>query len=316
MDQKDIDKIINGLGPWRYDHQHDGVKIKGDPNSAPIHGDYGKGKEIMAFILRQVTSGCDLSDLRSLDLGCLEGHYTDLLCALPLKEVIGVDLSVENLARANFLLKDLKKYKNVELINGDVEDDDFLDSLGKFDFIIFHGLLYHMKDPIRMIRKLEGLLSSNGVLLLSTQFKFNFGQVIAQDTVANIKVRQSDLSKDLYQDKNVGSVYAHYATRINLHLLHKLLSANGFHNQVSYDTLHGTRYSYQVHLIVSRNKNLFSAEDLNTEVEINGLQFYEWDGQSLDGINAKKDIRTLISRFLMRVALSLSERIGHSYKKQ
>lgn len=100
------------LAPWRYSYEHMGVKIQGDPVAAPIHGAYGRGKETIEQIVKSLHSG-DLSKKRALDLGFLEGHYTEILCKAGFQEVVAVDLSPEQVIRAEFLLKTLMQFDNV-----------------------------------------------------------------------------------------------------------------------------------------------------------------------------------------------------------
>ncbi len=174
-----LEEKAANLGPWRYDHHEGELVIKGDPVAAPIHGDYGRGRDTMCYILSVLARKHDLSQWRAIDLGCLEGHYTELLCEAGIGEVVAVDLSAEQVARARFLLEDVRKFANVRVIEGSVEDERLLKSLGRFDIILFHGLLYHLTDPLEMFRRLRAIGSDNHYLLLSTQFKFTYAEVVA-----------------------------------------------------------------------------------------------------------------------------------------
>src|SRR5262249_44390693 len=156
----------HALAPWRYDHRHGDLLIKGDPVAAPIHGAYGRGADIMAHILSSLASRGPLRGLRALDLGCLEGHYTDLLCAAGFGEVVAIDLSEEHVARASFLLREVKGYDNANVMAGSLEDRAFMRSLGRFDLILFHGLLYHLKDPIGVFETIGEAAAQEHTLLL------------------------------------------------------------------------------------------------------------------------------------------------------
>ena len=146
------------LGPWRYDHAiGDRLIVRGNPVSAPVHGSYGRGAETMRHIVQRLAANLDMSTARALDLGCLEGHYTDILCAAGFKEVVAVDLSPEHLARVEFLLREVRGYTNATIVRGNVEDAALLVSLGQFDVILFHGLLYHLTDPVTFMQRLVGL---------------------------------------------------------------------------------------------------------------------------------------------------------------
>ena len=92
------------LGPWRYDHQAGEFVIFGDPAAAPIHVDHGCGADITKHILSVLAANHDFLTWRAIDLGCLEGHYTELLCEAGIGQVVAVDLSSEHVARARFLM--------------------------------------------------------------------------------------------------------------------------------------------------------------------------------------------------------------------
>ncbi len=104
-----MEKQIEKLRPWRSNHTHQGVVIRSDaPIAARVNDQYGR--DVLIHILNVLLKDKHLEDLRAIDLGCLEGHYSDILCSLNFKEVVSIDLSEGHVKRANFLLKELKKY--------------------------------------------------------------------------------------------------------------------------------------------------------------------------------------------------------------
>jgi SAM-dependent methyltransferase len=304
------------LGPWRYTHTHGDVTIHGDPVAAPIHGAYGRGADIMSHILSGLATWKPLTELRALDLGCLEGHYTDLLCKVGFREVVAVDLSAEHVERARFLLTELKGYTNVTIRQGSIEDADFMRSLGKFDLVLFHGLLYHLKDPVGVFELLREISAPDYVLLLSTQFKFNFAEIVAPSPLANLKFRNLPKQHDnLATYKAIGSTYATMAMRLNPRALYQLLRAVGYNDATSYDTPLGCRYGFQVNLIASTfDQNALRAA-LNDTNGILGLDFQVWRGDRLDSFPLTTG-RSRIGRLIMRVAYSICERIGKSGARQ
>jgi 2-polyprenyl-3-methyl-5-hydroxy-6-metoxy-1,4-benzoquinol methylase len=307
------------LGPWRYSYEYGGVRIQGDPVAAPIHGAYGRGKETMEHIVNKLHSG-ERSHMRALDLGCLEGHYTELLCRAGFQEVVAVDLSSEQVARAHFLLKTLMQFTNVTVLQGSVEDRAFMESLGTFDVILFHGLLYHLKDPIGIFETLSQVSNPRHILLLSTQFKFPFSEIIAPSPIANIKFRGSTLQAagqgGLVKYEGTHSTYARMATRLNPAALNRLLRKLGFSTLVAYDTPLGCAYGFQVHLVASMQPLPGLVGTLNQGHNISGLQFFPWQGDRLDGFSLRGGWRNFVSRFALRVAYSLGERLGGSAARQ
>jgi 2-polyprenyl-3-methyl-5-hydroxy-6-metoxy-1,4-benzoquinol methylase len=307
----------DALGPWRYSHQHLNVTIKGDPVAAPIHGGYGYGRKIMEHILSGLQYWGDLSQMRALDLGCLEGHYPELLCAAGFGEVIALDLSAEQVERANFLVKTLKGYKNVTVLLGSVEDKKLMGELGKFDVILFHGLLYHLKDPISIFETLSHLATQRHMLLLSTQFKFPFAEIITPSPIANIKFRTIQPNEDnLVKYEGTRSTYATMAARLNPAALNRLLRRRGFADVFAYDTPLGCDYGFQVNLVATTNSRTELLKVWNNDNVIPHLRFYPWNGDSLDSFSLSNGWRSSISRFVIRVAYSVAERLGGSAARQ
>ena len=134
----DLEKRIDALKPWRYNHSHQGVVIRSNTLAAKVFEQYAR--DVMIHILSVLLKNKDPKDLRALDLGCLEGHYSDILCSYGFKEVVSIDLSEGHVKRAVFLLKELKRYPNSTVLQGNVCDEKLMSSLGKFNVILFHGL--------------------------------------------------------------------------------------------------------------------------------------------------------------------------------
>lgn len=303
----------NSLGPWRYDHRDGEFIIQGDPVAAPIHGKYGRGADTMRHILSALSRNHDLSKWRAIDLGCLEGHYAELLCEAGIGEVVAVDLSSEQVARAKFLLEEVRKFKNVRVVEGSVEDEQLLASLGRFDLILFHGLLYHLQDPLGMFRKLKAIGKDQHHLLLSTQFKFTYAEVVAMSPLANIKFRsiRADADGRVRYD-GTRSTYAPLAMRLNPMGIYRLLRHFDYSNAIHYDTPLGSTYGLQLHLIVSTDPAPELINALNADHGITGLKFSPWTGDAIDGIDFRSDLRSRVAKLIVRAAYSIAERLGQS----
>lgn len=91
----------------------------------------------------------------ALDVGCGVGHYSSFLQDLGLR-VVGTDARALNIAGAR------KRYPGIEFHVADVEDPE-LTSLGTFDLVLCLGLLYHLENPVRAMRRIHAL---TGKLLL------------------------------------------------------------------------------------------------------------------------------------------------------
>lgn len=96
-----------------------------------------------------------IANKRILDIGCGDGDVSFLCEMLGAKEVTAIDWADTNF---NFMqgiraLRDCMDSK-IQICCGNLEDMD-LSFLGVRDLIFFLGVLYHLPNPIRVLRKLS-----------------------------------------------------------------------------------------------------------------------------------------------------------------
>ncbi len=319
LDREAAEKRIEVLKPWRYNHEYNGIKIAGTPGAMQVHDLYGKA--IMQHLVSKIVGDRDPKDFRAIDLGCLEGHYTDVLCEAGLGEVVGIDLSEGHVERAKFLLQELKGHQNATVLLGNVADEELMKSLGKFNIVLFHGLLYHLKDPLKMFDIIQQMIPDDGefYLLLSTQFKGQYGAVILPQPIAELQIKKSTVGLDgeegyLFHER-VGSVYERCSFRLNPQAVYQVLKLYGYQGMIAYDTPGGYGYSYNVSMVATRNRQPDLLKRLRDGMDIDGVNFYEWDGQSVDSYDFNKPIPRL-SRLLMRVAFKLTDKVGKFDRKR
>jgi len=85
----------------------------------------------------------------AVDAGCGVGFFTKTLedCGL---NVCGFDGREENIAEAR------KRFMHLPFETADIEDNGIRE-LGRFDFVLCCGLLYHLENPLRAMRNLRAL---------------------------------------------------------------------------------------------------------------------------------------------------------------
>jgi SAM-dependent methyltransferase len=97
---------------------------------------------------------------RILDAGCGNGRVTALLASLaPAAEILGIDLTEVDIARAN-----TRSFRNVSFARADLRES--LSHLGLFDLIYCQEVLHHTGDPRRAFRNLSEILAPGGKLAI------------------------------------------------------------------------------------------------------------------------------------------------------
>ena len=109
----------------------------------------------------------DLEKARVLEIGCsFGGNIIPFALENPKAEVIGVDLSSVQIEEGNRIIKYLG-LENIRLIHQNILDFD--SSLGKFDYIICHGVFSWVNEEVQrgILNVIKDHLSENGSAILS-----------------------------------------------------------------------------------------------------------------------------------------------------
>lgn len=104
---------------------------------------------------------------RVLDIGCAEGgNMVNFAETYPKSYSLGVDLSKVQIDNGNTIIKALG-FTNIELKAMSITDLD--ESVGKFDYIICHGVFSWVPDFVKdkILEITKKLLSPNGILFIS-----------------------------------------------------------------------------------------------------------------------------------------------------
>ncbi len=131
-----LERRIGELGPWFHNLDIDGIP------TAPDHflGDYPAFKfKGFAHVIPD-----DLSGRSVLDIGCNAGFYSLEMKRRGADRVLGIDSDPHYLRQAEFAAE--HSGLDIELRQMSVYD---LPELGeKFDFVVFMGVLYHLRHPL------------------------------------------------------------------------------------------------------------------------------------------------------------------------
>lgn len=153
----ELQNRIHQLGPWFHNLDLRGVK------TAPAHflGDYP------AFKFRQFADAipADLTGKTVLDIGCNAGFYSFEMKRRGAVRVVGVDSDDNYLRQAHFAAGVLEM--EVEFQNLSIYEIAALRE--KFDFVIFMGVLYHLRHPLLALDLIREHVAKDLLLFQSMQ---------------------------------------------------------------------------------------------------------------------------------------------------
>jgi tRNA (mo5U34)-methyltransferase len=134
--QTQLRQKIDALGPWFHNMTISGIE------TAPDHflGDYPAFKwEGFKDVVPE-----DMSGLSVLDIGCNAGFYSLEMYRRGAARIVGIDADPHYLRQARFAAE--HENADIEFRQMSVYDLPRLNE--KFDFVIFMGVLYHLRHPL------------------------------------------------------------------------------------------------------------------------------------------------------------------------
>ena len=154
----DLKRRVEALGPWFHNMNLGGVW------TAPDHflGDY-PAQKFDHFAERLPD---DLSGKSVIDIGCNAGFYSIEMKRRGADRVLGIDSDERYLAQAR-LATEVLGFNDIEFAQVDVYD---VAALGeRFDFIIFMGVLYHLRHPLLALDLIREHVAGDMLLFQSMQ---------------------------------------------------------------------------------------------------------------------------------------------------
>jgi tRNA (mo5U34)-methyltransferase len=101
----------------------------------------------------------DLTGKRVLDIGCNDGGYSVAALHRGASSVLAIDANVTQ--GLQFLVEN--EVHPFEFRQIDLFSDEFL-TLPSFDFVIFAGVLYHVKDPLEALRRVRKVTAGQALI--------------------------------------------------------------------------------------------------------------------------------------------------------
>jgi tRNA (mo5U34)-methyltransferase len=142
LDRNTLARRIGELGEWFHN-----LNLHGVP-TAPDHflGDFPNIK--WKHVARHIPA--DLQGATVLDVGCNAGFYSLEMKRRGASRVLGIDVDDRYLAQARFASDTLGL--EIELEKRSVYDVDQIP--GQFDFVLFMGVMYHLRYPLYALDKI------------------------------------------------------------------------------------------------------------------------------------------------------------------
>src|SRR6476469_8332133 len=154
----DLEERIEALGPWFHNLNLNGVW------TAPDHflGDY-PGAKFRRFAPHLPK---DLAGKSVLDIGCNAGFYSIEMKRRGAGRVLGIDSDDRYLEQAR-LASETLGFDDIEFAKLDVYDVGAIG--GRFDVVIFMGVLYHLRHPLLALDLIREHVAGDMLLCQSMQ---------------------------------------------------------------------------------------------------------------------------------------------------
>lgn len=110
-------------------------------------------------------------DIRLLDLGCGQGHFTSRIKSeYPKMDVSGLDYSISAIGYA------IENYMDIDFALGNAYDLPYTRKY--FDVVVCNNLWEHVPDPLNLLSEISKVLKPDGYLILSTPSRFRVENII------------------------------------------------------------------------------------------------------------------------------------------
>jgi 2-polyprenyl-3-methyl-5-hydroxy-6-metoxy-1,4-benzoquinol methylase len=106
----------------------------------------------------------DFKNKKVLDIGCRDGLFSFYAEKRGASEIIGIDNDLSKGATEFLIPYFNSKVKMYQKNLYDLSEEDY----GKFDIIIFVGVLYHLRYPFYSFKKIKEILNKDGKLIIET----------------------------------------------------------------------------------------------------------------------------------------------------
>ena len=164
------EEIVNNIKKYNWYHE---IEIKDGITTTAVDAFEVDGKYETHFSSKDhwnqknIFSVLDKIDFRNkkvLDIGCRDGLFSFYAEKKGASEVVGIDNDLSKGATEFLIPYFNSKVKMYQKNLYDLTEKDY----GKFDIIIFVGVLYHLRYPFYSFKKIKDILTKDGKLVIET----------------------------------------------------------------------------------------------------------------------------------------------------
>jgi SAM-dependent methyltransferase len=122
-----------------------------------------------------------------LDLACNEGFFSLEMAKRGARDVLGIDARERTIRKADYV-RERYGITNCRFEVGDVTERDL--GIGSFDVVLLLGIIYHVEDPIRLMRRAAA--AAKRLLIVETQLtKYNAMMPYGWGSTATLETEDS-----------------------------------------------------------------------------------------------------------------------------
>ena len=137
----------------------DAIEVDGKYETYSSSKDHWSQRNIFS-----VLDKIDFKNKKVLDIGCRDGMFSFYSENRGASEVVGIDNDLSKGATEFLIPYFNSKVKMYQKNLYDLKKEDY----GKFDIIIFVGVLYHLRYPFYSFKKIKDILNNYGKLVIET----------------------------------------------------------------------------------------------------------------------------------------------------
>jgi SAM-dependent methyltransferase len=106
-------------------------------------------------------------DKTFIDIGCGSGLFSLVAYKLGAKKILSLDIDENSVACCKRLKQSIGNPSHWDIVHASILDDNFISTLGKFDFVYSWGVLHHTGQMWKAIKNASNLVADQGYFCIA-----------------------------------------------------------------------------------------------------------------------------------------------------